>query len=135
MTLSTDVRSIVIREFVTKLRRLKHEILACSAGAEHLHGFTELPADHAEVIREIGKCKQKVSHALRDVLPGSIWSEGGEYKLIKDFAHGQNTFDYIRTKQEPGTIVWSNRVGENWIDDRSLEPLVISPERTLVPIR
>jgi REP element-mobilizing transposase RayT len=91
-------------------------VVVISVNGQHVHALVELPDDRAEIRRIIGKCKQRASHALRDMLPGSIWSEGGEFKPIKDDSHYANAFDYIRTKQGPDALVWSIRAEENWID-------------------
>jgi hypothetical protein len=114
--LDIDLRVIVLGHFIRKLRTLGYRVIAASIGEEHLHTLVELP-HHLKLIRkEIGKCKQCASHAIREQMPGSIWSEGGEYRWIRDKSHFHNAYNYIRTKQEPGTVVWSHREDENWID-------------------
>jgi hypothetical protein len=67
------------------------------------------------------------SHGVRKELPGNIWSEGGEFKWIKDKGHFHNVYKYIREKQEPGTVVWSHRDDENWIDNDV--PIVVMKRR------
>ena len=84
--------------------------------------------------REVGKCKQKASHAVRDVLPGSIWSEGGKFEPIKDLEHFHNTYDYIRNKQEAGAVVWSHRADENWIDDPTIGIVVMGFRRKKIRV-
>jgi len=102
-------------------------VIAASVGEKHLHVLAELPHDLDEIRRIMGKCKQRASHAVREALPGSIWSEGGEFKWIKDNAHLHNAYNYIRTKQEPGTVVWSHRPEENGIDFNV--PVKVMPAR------
>ncbi|MGB7157172.1 MAG: hypothetical protein WBD40_03835 [Tepidisphaeraceae bacterium] len=116
MTVQRDLREIVVRAFVAKLRDLGYRVIVVSASGRHVHALVQLPDNRADVRRIIGKCKQRASHALRDVLPGSIWAAGGEYKRIKDRSHHENAFNYIRTKQGPDALVWSIRPDENWID-------------------
>jgi hypothetical protein len=89
-------------------------------GKRHLHALVELTSDYTEKRKQVGKCKQKASHAVRLMLPGNIWAAGGEYVKIRDAGHLTNAYNYIRTKQEPGTIVWSHKPDENWIADESL---------------
>jgi REP element-mobilizing transposase RayT len=125
----TDVCILILREFVCKMRTLRFEIIACSIGKRHLHALTELPLNYQEMKRAIGKCKQKSSHAVRKILPGIIWAEGNEFNRIKDRGHLHNAYDYIRTKQEPGTVVWSHNTQENWIDDPSLGVVVMGLNR------
>ena len=80
-------------------------VVVVSVSGRHLHALVELPDDRAAIRRIVGKCKQRASHAVRSVLPASIWAEGGEYKPIKDDSHYANAFDYIRTKQGPKALV------------------------------
>jgi hypothetical protein len=98
---------------------LGFRIIACSVGERHLHALVELVSDYREKRRVVGKCKQRASHAVRLLLPGNIWSEGGEFKRIKDPGHLKNAYDYIRTRQELGTIIWSHKADEDWIEDES----------------
>ncbi len=116
VTIGTDLREIVVRAFVEKLRELDYRVVVVSASGRHVHALVELPDDRAEVRRIIGKCKQRASHAVRHALPGSIWGEGGEYRLVMDDEHYDNAFNYIRTKQGPDALVWSILEDENWID-------------------
>ncbi|HEX3356276.1 MAG TPA: hypothetical protein VHS31_04775, partial [Tepidisphaeraceae bacterium] len=117
-TIQFDIklRVFVLASFLCKLRLLGYRFIAASIGEKHLHILVELPWNLEELRRTIGKCKQRASHAIRNQIPGSIWSEGGEYKWVKDKRHLHNIYDYIRTKQELETIVWSHRNDENWID-------------------
>jgi len=132
--LEQQLRVAVVRQFVLKMQSLTHSIIACSCGAEHLHALAELPQGDEAVRREVGKCKQKVSHAIRDRLPGSIWSAGGEFKHINDAAHLHNVYRYIRTRQEPGTVVWSHRTVEDWLKDSSIGHWMIDRRRQLVRV-
>ena len=114
------LRIEVCRHFVSKMLSLGFRVIACSVGKRHLHALVELVSDYHERRKIVGKCKQKASHAVRLILPGNIWAEGGEFKKINDADHLTNAYDYIRTKQEPGAIVWSHKPDENWIADQSI---------------
>jgi REP element-mobilizing transposase RayT len=116
VSLRLDVRVRILRAFVRKMRTLGFRIITCSVGDRHLHALVALPANYTQVRLIVGKCKQKASHAVRDVLPGSVWSAGGEYRDVRDVGHLQNAYRYIRTRQERGTIVWSHPDTDNWID-------------------
>src|SRR5262245_9593370 len=94
-----DLRVVMLRHFIVKLRSLGYRVIAASLGEQHLHVLVELPWNLAEIRRIMGKCKQRVSHGVRDRLPGSIWSERGDYKWIRDKAHFHNVYGYIRTRQ------------------------------------
>ena len=113
---SLALRILILREFVQKLRALEHPVIAAAIAARHLHALTDLPNNYEQMKREIGKCKQKASHAVRTVLPGTIWAAGAEFMRINDRPHLHNTYAYIRKKQEAGAVVWSHKDDENWID-------------------
>ncbi len=68
------------------------------------------------------------------MLPGTIWSEGGQFKRIKDLGHFHNSYGYIREKQEAGTVVWPHRDEENWIDDPSLGAIVMGIGRRKIRV-
>jgi REP element-mobilizing transposase RayT len=125
-----EARVRVLRAFVLKMRALGHRIIACSVGAEHLHAVVQLPSGRSETRLIVGKCKQKASHAVRDILPGTVWSRNGENRDIRDPSHLHNAFNYVRTKQERGTVVWSHRPPENWIDDDAVRVIVMGTRRT-----
>jgi hypothetical protein len=125
-----NVRVIVCREFVLKLKSLGYRVIACSVGRRHLHALVELDADYHLRRKQIGKCKQKASHAVRSIIPGTIWAEGGEFKPVRDASHLHNVFNYIRTQQEPGAVVWSHKPDEDWIADESVDVIVVGPDET-----
>ncbi len=129
-----DLRVIVCREFVSKLKSFGYRVIACSVGKRHLHVVVELVSDYKERRKAIGKCKQKASHAVRELLPGSVWSEGGEFKRVDGRGHLHAAYHYVRTKQESGTVVWSHRPDEDWIADESVGIIVMASgrERTRV---
>jgi REP element-mobilizing transposase RayT len=127
-----EARITIIAMFVLKMRSLGYRIIACSVGKEHLHCLVELSRSYKESRRAVGKCKQRASHAVRKLLPGNIWSEGGQFKKIKDLGHFHNSYGYIREKQEAGTVVWSHRDDENWIDDPALGAIVMGTARASV---
>ena len=120
-----EAHIMIVTTFVAKMRSLGYRVIACSVGREHLHCLAELSTSYQESKAAIGKCKQRASHGVRELIPGSIWSEGGQFKKIKDLGHFQNSYGYIREKQEAGTVVWSHRDDENWIDDPTLGAIVM----------
>jgi hypothetical protein len=128
------VRIQIVRSFVLKMRSLGHRIIACSCGELHLHDLSELPDDYLLVKREIGKCKQRASFDVRQTLEGSIWSEGGQYKRVKVKQRFHNAYDYIRTKQEAGTVVWSHREDENWIDNPEVGVIILQRGRKQIRV-
>jgi len=124
-----DLRVVILAYFVIKLRTLGYRVIAASLGEQHLHVLVELPHDLEEIRKILGKCKQRASHAVRDRLPGNIWSSGGEFKWVNGKSHLENAYVYIREKQEPGTVVWSHRPDENWIDFEVAVKVMIARRR------
>jgi len=86
-----NVRVLVARELITKMRSLKFRIIAGAVAFKHTHILVELPDDYPGVKKIIGQCKQKASHAVRFILPGNIWAAGGKFNRIKDLSHLRNS--------------------------------------------
>jgi hypothetical protein len=63
----------------------------------------------------IGRCKRNACGAVARLLSGSIWAEGGKFKIVKDRKHQKNAFHYIAEEQEAGTFVWTYRGEEYWM--------------------
>jgi hypothetical protein len=129
-----ELRISIAREFVNKMHHLGFRLIACSIGNRHLHALTELPSAYDQMKQIVGKCKQRASHAVRDILPGGIWAAGGEFKRVKDREHLHNVFEYIRTKQEAGAIVWSHRKVENWIDDPTVGVVIVARKKKQIRV-
>jgi hypothetical protein len=129
-----EMRIRILESFVKKTRSLGIRIIAGSCAELHLHALMEVIASYPAMKREVGKCKQRASYDVRDILQGNIWSEGGEYKEIEGRHHLHATYRYTRLKQEPGTIVWSHNDDENWIDHPEVGVIVMSEERKQIRI-
>jgi REP element-mobilizing transposase RayT len=134
VSFSLELRILTLREFVQKMRRLGHNIIAGAIAKRHLHALTELPNEYDKMKREIGKSKQKASHAARQLLPGTIWAAGGEFTRIKDRGHLRNTYSYIRERQERGAVVWSHSDDENWVDHPEVGVVVMLRGRKSVRV-
>jgi len=107
-------RETIVREFVLKLRSLGYVAIAVSMSRTHLHALVESPYELTETKKIIGQCKQACS--LRVSIDGRVWGEGGKFEVARDKAHLHNSYNYIREKQDSGTVVWSHREDENWIN-------------------
>jgi REP element-mobilizing transposase RayT len=129
-----EIRAMVLRGFILKMRTVTSRVIACSVSAEHLHVLAEMQANYAEVKRIIGRCKQRASHCVREKLPGTIWSDGAAFNRIIDRGHLRNTYNYIRIKQEPGTVLWSHRTDENWVDSSQIGVPVVGPNRKIIRV-
>lgn len=102
-----EVRPRIGRAILAWFVGCEHRVLAVAVGKVHAHALVELP-NYLPKIREIvGHAKRKSSRAVKDVLPGSIWGEGGKYKLVDSKSHQKNVFEYILYKQGPDAWTWS----------------------------
>jgi len=90
-----------------KLHQLGFRVLVISVSSDHVHLLVELPYDLKAVKRIIGQCKGFASHEVTEDLPGQIWAEGGDFKLVNDRAHHERAFYYIRDKQGEGAWTWT----------------------------
>jgi hypothetical protein len=104
-------------------------VIVCAVGQRHLHAVVEGPEDYEELTKAVGKCKQKASHAVRHRLPGTIWAANGNFKPIRNAGHFRNSYKYVRTRQEAGTVVWSHRPDEDWIADESMGVVLMRGKR------
>ncbi len=53
---------------------------------------------------------------------------------FNDKAHFHNTYEYVRERREPGTIVWSHRDDENWIDHSEVGIIVMALRRKQIRV-
>lgn len=100
-------RADVGRAIVALLCSEGHRLLVMSVGGMHAHLLVELPDNVRRIKAIVGHAKSKSSRAVKHILPGSIWARGGRFEKIKDRAHHRNVYNYILTRQERGTWVWS----------------------------
>jgi len=94
---------------------------ALSVGPTHVHALVHLPkpalresssegrddASAYEQAKHIaGRLKQAASHAVREHLPGKIWSQGGVPKRIRDATHLSEARRYIHDHRKQRCLVW-----------------------------
>jgi hypothetical protein len=106
-----ELRSEVAHVIALKLTQLGCPVLVVSVGKKHAHALTEMPGDLSELRRIIGKCKTARSSRMRKALPGTIWGEGGKFKLVPNTARREIVYDYIAHRQERGAKVWTHAQG------------------------
>jgi REP element-mobilizing transposase RayT len=88
-----------------------YRVLTIAVSQKHAHLLVELPRDRATVKRIVGRWKSARTPAVRKWRKGSIWGEGGKYKLVRTVAHQVEAYDYIRRKQGPRAWVWYFKQG------------------------
>ncbi len=112
VNLSLDARVIICEALVLKWQALGYRIIVCSVGERHLQSVVKGPHEYAAFIKEVGRPKQAASHTVRHLLPGTVWAANGGFKPIRGRGHCRNSYKYVRTRQERGTVVWSHRPDE-----------------------
>ena len=104
---------VIGQRLVEKVESQSYRVLTVSVDAMHAHLLVELPPDRKAIKRIVGLWKQAASHAVRDVLPGRIWSEDCDPEPMNDRRHQVNTFHYIlRHAQTTGAWVWHFKMDE-----------------------
>ncbi|MFI4860307.1 MAG: hypothetical protein ACIAXF_06450 [Phycisphaerales bacterium JB063] len=109
VTLPADLFEPIGRTVVLKSQSQGHGLLALAVDRHHVHVLAELPDSRKQVKTIVGSWKQRASHAVRDRLPGEIWSKSCDPLLIKDIEHHQQVYRYIMGHAQQGAWVWSFR--------------------------
>ena len=107
--LPADLYCVIGESMLAKAESQEHRILALAVDAHHAHVLAELPVDRKLVKQIVGSWKQRASHAVRDRLPGVIWSKSCDPIRIDDRAHQVCVFEYILEHAQAGAWVWSFR--------------------------
>ena len=90
-----------------KCEREELRLLIVSVESTHAHLLVEYDDDYKRTKRFMGRLKQAASHAVKDVLPGTIWAREGKPVRLKDRAHLLAAFRYILAHREHGAFVWT----------------------------
>jgi len=105
--LSKECRRIIGQVIVQCLLNMGYRCLCAAVDEIHAHILAELPVNRDEVKVVIGDVKRRASRAVKSILPGSVWSAGGEFKPIRDQSHQSNVFGYILYDQGDDAWTWS----------------------------
>lgn len=105
--IKVPLRETVGRAMVEKLLSLGYRLLVLAVTSDHVHLLIELPRDPTMAKRVVGQAKGVASRRVTEILPGQIWSEGGDYRIIKDYAHQKRAFNYIKHNQGDDAYVWT----------------------------
>jgi len=88
----------------TKLVDMEIRTAALACHPTHFHALIKVGDSDAK--RIFGGAKQAGSHAIRDVLPGSIWGDSSGVRRLPTFARFASVFWYILAHVEEGAVVW-----------------------------
>ncbi|HMB95914.1 MAG TPA: hypothetical protein VKK61_07745, partial [Tepidisphaeraceae bacterium] len=106
-----ELRPIVGRAILEYFKSINIRVAAIAVGKVHAHVLTELLDDYAKVREVVGHAKRKSSRAIKQWLPGSVWSSGGTYEEVNDRKHLDATHDYLLYEQGAGAWTWSYKDG------------------------
>jgi REP element-mobilizing transposase RayT len=106
-----ELRPIIADAIVDATERREIECAALSVSSEHVHALMQLPPRYKDAHSLIGKIKTIASLAVREQLPGSIWSRGCALKVTTSEHHWSATANYILNKQERGSYLWDPKGG------------------------
>ncbi|MCE5327636.1 MAG: hypothetical protein LLG01_14615 [Planctomycetaceae bacterium] len=109
LVIPRSIRATVGKAMIDTLIARGHRVLAISVSGQHSHLLVELPDDLTAIRRIIGDAKSRSSLAIRQQMPGRVWSARGTYLRIENRRHHVCTFDYILTQQSEGAWTWSFR--------------------------
>jgi len=107
--LPRDLWPTIGQAIITKATSQNHRLLVLSVDVHHAHLLVELPTDRRSVKRIVGSWKQRASHAVRNRLPGEIWSKSCDPIRVRDREHQQRVYRYVLEHVEQGAWVWSYR--------------------------
>lgn len=109
IVLPADLLEPIGKAVLAKCDQQGHRVLVLAVDSHHVHLLIELPGDRSRVKQVVGSWKQKASHAVRDRLPGTIWSKSCDPIRIKDRVHHERVYGYILDHARQGAWVWSFR--------------------------
>ncbi|MFN3167167.1 MAG: hypothetical protein ACE37H_08905 [Phycisphaeraceae bacterium] len=106
-------RAVVGQAILNKAIAMNAPCLVIAVGRAHTHLVAAMLNDWQHVKRETGRLKQAGSHAIREVLPGRVWADGGKPIRIQDQKHQSSVFRYICDHEKDGAWVWRDGVVES----------------------
>ena len=75
-----DLREVVGRAILAKLRKLDYQVLVIAVAGMHCHFLVELPEDIKRVRHIVGQCKTVSSHAIRGWM---LWPRMGTPREVR----------------------------------------------------
>lgn len=114
--LPSELRPLVFEAVLDAIVERDCSAAAVSVAAEHVHVLAALPPNYDEAKVIVRAMKTVSSLAIREQMPGSVWSRGRTLKRVITMSHWEAARKYIATKQEPGAYTWDQDRGTGWIE-------------------
>lgn len=102
-------RILIGRALIVFFRERGFRLYAVAVSDSHAHFVVELPWELRKVKLIVGEAKRISSRAVKDRLPGSVWSAGGTFKPVREPSHLRSAYDYTLFKQGNDAWTWSFR--------------------------
>jgi len=97
-------RLVILDVIRRAANRHEHRLTAIAVSGNHGHLLIELPREQPKT--EVGKLKRAGSLAVRDTLPGTVWSRGCNLTPIPSRKRQQLVIDYILKHHMEGAATW-----------------------------
>ncbi len=94
------------RLLVDSLDRQGLRLAALAVSSNHVHALVGATMDESALRQAIGNAKRRSSHAMRAVIPGSLWQRKIGVRIVRDERHFRNALSYITRHAEEGAWVW-----------------------------
>lgn len=102
-------RPIIGRAILNALREHGIKVLAIAVAKVHAHIVPELPDDMKRIRAIIGDVKRKSSRAVKDTMPGKVWSRGEHAERVVTKDHLICAWEYVLFDQGATAWTWSFR--------------------------
>ncbi len=107
VTIPPELRAAVGEALVAKADDTGFPITTCGVGGQHAHMLVRLPLEPRTAKGLVGRWKQAASHAVRERLPGKVWSDGCGVEPVRSQAHRARVHPYILKHAHEGAWVYS----------------------------
>ena len=108
MHIDEHLRPIIGRAIIEKLQDLGYRVIVVAVTKIHAHAVTEMPDDVPMIKQIVGEAKRVSSRAVKEELPGTVWSAGCSYERISSVDHLRAAYDYVLYKQGRDAWTWGH---------------------------
>jgi hypothetical protein len=102
--INREVAPLLLDSVRKKLEAMEVTTAALACHSTHFHALIRVGDEDAKAV--FGRAKQAGSHAVRSVLPGTIWGDSSGVRRIATFSDFASVFWYILAHVEEGAVVW-----------------------------
>jgi hypothetical protein len=104
VAIAASLRETVGTACLDQLQKEKVATFVLSIGGQHCH--VALVAPYEGLRQMIGRVKKVSSHAVRQDLPGQVWSVGCHPVIVETRVHWEHVLKYVLDHAMEGAWVW-----------------------------